>query len=131
MTTTSHDYAIEPSHKASFQNIGGGGQPGQMGVAVTPKFKESAFWKDNEREEFGSFDHEVFYHHALYVGYNVTNTLYATIQAVKGVWGLVPRKMFTNAFPSTLENAPSQASWNEYRDVTRALWLRGCKVDCN
>ena len=47
-----------------------------MGVAATPKCKENAYWKNKEREEFGGFVHEFFYHHALFVGYNVTNTLY-------------------------------------------------------
>ena len=56
-------------------------------------------------EEFGGFDHEFFYHHALFVGYNVTNTIYNTIKAGKRVWGLAPKKSFTNALPTTLESA--------------------------
>ena len=80
-----------------------------MGVAVTPKCKDSVYWKNKAREEFGGFDHEVFYHHTLFVGYNITNTLYNTIKAGKGLWGLATIKSFTNALPTTLENVPSQA----------------------
>ena len=54
-------------------------------MAATLKCKESAYWKNKEREEFGVFDHEVFYRHALFVGYNVTNTLCNAIKAGKGI----------------------------------------------
>ena len=91
----------------------GVGQPGRMVVAATHKCKENAVWKDKEREEFGGFDDEFFYYHALYVGYNVPNTLYTTIKTVQG-------------------NAPWQASRIPYRDVTRTLWLGGGgKVELN
>ena len=89
-----------------------------MGVAVTPKCKESAYWMNKEREEFRGFNHEFSFHHALYVGYNVTNTLFNTIKIGKGVWGLAPEN-FTNVLPSMLENPSLQASWI----VTRTLWL--------
>ena len=61
------------SHEASFQRMGGA--PRQLGVAATAKCKESAHWKNKEREEFGGFDHEYFYHHTLLAGYNVPSTL--------------------------------------------------------
>ena len=54
-------------------------------MAATPKCIESAYWKNKEIEEFEGFDHEFFNHHAFFVGYNVTNTLYNTIKAGKGV----------------------------------------------
>ena len=79
-------------------------------MSATPKCKESAFLKHKERDEFGHFDHEFVYHHALYVGYIVTNIIYNTIKAGKGVWGLAPRKIFTNVFPTTLDNSPLQLS---------------------
>ena len=41
-----------------------------------------------------------------------TNMFYSAIKAVKGVWGLVPRKTFQTAFPTMLEIAPSQVSSN-------------------
>ena len=85
----------------------GGGATRWMGVVATPKYKENVYWKSKEREEFGGFDHEFFYHNALFVGYNVTNILYKTIKAGKGVWGLAPIKDFTNVLPTTLESAPS------------------------
>ena len=75
-------------------------------MAATPKCKESAYWKNKEREEFGGFDHEFFYHHAFFVSYYVTNTLYKTTKAEKGVWGVPPQKVL---HPITLENAASQA----------------------
>ena len=59
--------------------------------------KKVLFWKDKESTS-GGFDHEFHYHHALYVGYNVTNTLYATIKAVKGVWGLPPENVLEMHF---------------------------------
>ena len=61
-----------------------------MGVEATPKCKENAYWKNKEREEFGGFDQEFFYHHAFFVAWNVTNTLYNTIKAGEGVWGPSP-----------------------------------------
>ena len=64
----------------------------------TPKYKENASWKSKEREEFGGFDHEFFYHNALFVGYNVTNTLYKTIKAGKGVWSLPPETILQMYF---------------------------------
>ena len=59
----------------------GGGATRWMGVASTPKCKENAYSKSKEREEFGRFDHEFCYQHALVVGSNVTNTVYNTIKA--------------------------------------------------
>ena len=100
---------LQISHEASFQRMGGGATR-RISVTATSKCKENAYWKNKEREESGSFDHEFFCHHALFVGYNVTNTLYNTIIVVgKGVWGYAPRHFFINVLPSTLENAPSQA----------------------
>ena len=61
-------------------------------MAATPKSKESAYWKNKEREELGGFDHEFFYHHTLFVGYNVTNVLYSARNAGEGIRGLAPRK---------------------------------------
>ena len=94
------------SHEASFQRMGGSQA---HGLAATPKCKENAYWKNKEREEFGGFDHKFFHHHALFVGYIITNTLYNTIKAGIGVWGLAPRKQVTNALSTTMENALSQA----------------------
>ena len=61
-------------------------------MAAIPKSKEGACWKNMEAKEFGGFDHKFFNHHALFIGYNVTNTLYNTIEAGMGVWGLAPEK---------------------------------------
>ena len=61
------------------------------------------------RKAFRGFDHKFFYNHALFVGYNVTNTLYTTIETGKGIRGLAPRSSFTNVLPTTVENAHSQA----------------------
>ena len=69
------------------------GHPGRMGVAATPKSNESAFWKDKEREEFGGFNKEFLYHHALFIGHNITNTFYTTIKAVKESRALPPEKV--------------------------------------
>ena len=91
-------------------------------MAVTPKCKEFAFWKGKEKEGFGGFGHEFFYHHTLFGGYTVTNAVYTTMKAVKGS-GACLQKNFANVFPTTLENAPSQASWTAYSDVTRTIWL--------
>ena len=77
-------------------------------MTAIPKCKESAYWKHKEGKKLGGFDHEFFHHHALYVGYNVTNTLYTTIKAGKGVWGLAPRNICRNAFLTTLEKSPLQ-----------------------
>ena len=63
-------------------------------MAATPKYKESAYWKNKKRDEFGYFDHEFFYNHALFVGCNVTNTLYNTITAGKGILGACHQKNF-------------------------------------
>ena len=76
----------------------GGGQPGQMDVAATPKCKEGAYWKHKEREKFIGFDHEIFYHHAFYVGYNVTNIIYNIIKAGKGFGGLPQEKLLQMHF---------------------------------
>ena len=40
------------------------------------------------RKVFGGFDHEVFYHNALFIGYNVTNTIYNTTKAGRRSGGL-------------------------------------------
>ena len=100
-------FGVQLVTKPTFK--GWGGATSWMGVAATPKCKENAYWKNKEREELGGFDHEFFYHHALFVGYNVTNALYNTIKEGMGVWGLAPRKIITNVLPTTVENAPSQA----------------------
>ena len=55
------------------------GQQCRMGARATPKCKESAYWKQKEREEFGGYDHEISYHHALSVGHNATNAFLNTI----------------------------------------------------
>ena len=60
-------------------------------MTAIPKSKEGACWENMETEE-GCFDHKFFYHHTLFIGYNVTNTLYNTIEAGMGVWGLAPEK---------------------------------------
>ena len=72
-------------------------------MTAAPKCKESAYRKYKEREEFGCFDHKFFYHHALYVGYNVKNVLCNTMKQ-KG--GLAHRNILANTFPRTLENTP-------------------------
>ena len=51
-------------------------------------------------------DHEFFYHHALFFGYDAINTLYNTTKAGKGVWVLDPRKILETVLPTTLENIP-------------------------
>ena len=66
-------------------------------MAATPKCKENAYWKNKEREELGGFDHEFFYHHALFVGYNVTNALYSSIKEW-GSGGLPPEKLLQMYF---------------------------------
>ena len=70
-----------------------------MGVAATPKCKESAYWKNKESEEFGGFDYEFFYQHARFIDYNVTNTLHNNIEAGKGIWEPDPRKFLQMFFP--------------------------------
>ena len=57
-------------------------------MANSSNCKESAYCKYKDREEFWRFDHEFCYH-----------------AQERGPGGLVPRKTFTNAFPTTLENA--------------------------
>ena len=87
-----------------------GGATKQIGVTVTSKCKESVYCKNKEREELGGFDHKFSSHHnAPFIGYIVTNTLYNTIKAVKGVWGLAPRKILTNVLLTRLEKAPLYA----------------------
>ena len=44
---------VRHSHEASFQRMGGGATK-RVGVAAIPKFKENAYWKNNEREDFGA-----------------------------------------------------------------------------
>ena len=63
-------------------------------MAGTPKYTANAFCKKMERGEFGGFDHEFFYNHAILLGCNVRNTLYSTIKTGKRVGGLAPRKIF-------------------------------------
>ena len=99
---------------------------------ATPKCKERADWKHKEREEGGAWglrSRRMLFHHTLYIGYNVTNTLHNTTKAGKIVWGLAPRQFFTNKFHTTLENAPLQVSWNACRDVTRIIWLGVVKLN--
>ena len=50
-------------------------------MTTTSKCKESAYWKHKEREEFGDLDHEFLHHHALYIGYIVTNALVGKVAA--------------------------------------------------
>ena len=69
-----------------------GGQPGCMGVAATPEYKEGAYWTHTARKEFEGSDQKCFDHHTLYVGYNPTNVFYSAMKAAKGVGGLAPRK---------------------------------------
>ena len=49
-----------------------------MGVADTPKYI-GAYWTHRERKEPGSSNQKCFDHHALYVGYNVTNFFIANV----------------------------------------------------
>ena len=42
------------SHEASFQKDRG--QSGRMGVEATPKYKKGAYWRHNNRKEFGGSD---------------------------------------------------------------------------
>ena len=70
------------SHEASLQKTGG--QRGLMGAVATPKYREGAYrgcLLHRERKEFGGIDQNCFYHHAFYVGCNVTNVPYSTIKA--------------------------------------------------
>ena len=67
----------------------GGGHPGRRGVTATPKLYESFIGSPRKWRSLRGFDHEFFYCHPLYVGYNVTNVLCNTIKAGKGVWGFV------------------------------------------
>ena len=79
-----------------------------MGVAATPKFKEGAYWTVRERKDFGGSDRKCFDDHAFYVSYNVTNTIYsAKMEAMTGL-----ETIFTIAFPTMLENASLQTSFN-------------------
>ena len=48
-------------------DVGGGHRKNRIGVAATPKCKESSYWKHKGKVEFGGLDHEFFYHHAFYV----------------------------------------------------------------
>ena len=86
----------------------GGGKPGGRVWQPHPNVKR-ALCRNKEKEEHGGFGHKFFHHHALFVGYKVTNTLYNAIKAGIGIWGLAPRKQFTNALSTTLETAPSRA----------------------
>ena len=56
-----------------------------MGMTATPECKESAYWKHKEREEFGGFDYQFFYRHAIDVCYDVTNALFNVTEAGMGV----------------------------------------------
>ena len=74
-------------------------------MAVMPKCKESVHWRHKDRDVFGDFDHELFYHHALHIGSNVTNALYNSAIARKGS-GACLHNISTNALPTTLEMLP-------------------------
>ena len=76
-------------HKASFQKMGG--QPGWMTMAVTPKYKESAYWIHRERKEFGGSNKNFFNHHPFYIGHNVSNVFYSATKQ----HGLAPEKLYS------------------------------------
>ena len=46
-------------------------------MLAASKCKESAYWKHKEREAFGNLDHEFFYHHTFYVGYNIISIIHS------------------------------------------------------
>ena len=102
----------------------GGTATKRVGVAATPKCKENAYWKKKKREDFGDFDHEFFYQHALFVGHNVTCTLYDTIKEKRGSGDLPLEKFLQMCFRQRWE-CPFASL---YRDVRRALWSSGCTV---
>ena len=82
-------------------------------MAATPKFKEDAYWTFRERQEFGGSDQKCFDGHPFYVGYNVTNSIYsAKMEAMAGL-----ETIFTIVFPTMLENASSQKSFNGMKEL--------------
>ena len=83
----------------------GRGQLWLMGVAVTPKCKEGAYWKPKERGEFWVFNQKCCDHHVLYVGCNVTNAFYSANKGNKGSLGACSQKIVTSMFFTMLENA--------------------------
>ena len=70
-------------------------------MTATPKCKESAYWKNKEKEEFGDFDHEFFYHHDLFIKFL--------------------QMYFRQCWPFA----------SLYRGATRTLWLRDRTVQFN
>ena len=123
--------------KPTLKRWGGGNQTGWI-WQPHPRSKGSAYWKDEEKEEFGDFNYEFFYHHALYVGYNVTNTLYTTLKAGKGVRGLAPRQInFVQRWEmalrksSELHTGMSQEpfGWGAVMlNLSEFIWLVSCSI---
>ena len=53
-----------------------------------PNVKKVFIGRTSKERSLEGFDHYFFHRHALFVGCNVTNTLYNTIKAENGVWGV-------------------------------------------
>ena len=46
------------------------GQPGQMGMAVTPSHKNGVSWAHKDKKEFGESDQKCFDHYTFIVDYD-------------------------------------------------------------
>ena len=85
-----------------------GGQSDQLGVAVTCKNKEGAYWRHTERgRSLGAPKRNL-----LITTFSTLVILlrmsYRAIKAAKRVWGLAPRTVFTITFPTMPANSPLQ-----------------------
>jgi len=86
-------------------------------------------WKTSKGKSLWA---SIFHHHALYVGYNITNTFYTAIHAGKKGLGLASRNIFTNECPTMLENASAVTNHYSVQCLTamffgylNAVWARG------
>ena len=57
---------------------------------------------------FGGFDHELFYHHALFIAYNVIDAIHNSIGRKRDL-GACPQKTFYKCTSDTAGKAPLQA----------------------